>query len=141
MAQIAHILHIEAPIDRVFEKITTRSGLQAWWTNEVEGSDTPGGVLKFRFSGNALCDMQVEAQEPPHRLKWQCIDGHSEWIKSVVYFQLKESDGLTRVHFRHDGWRETTEFMAQCNFSWGRYLESLRQLCEKGKGSPYVSDK
>ncbi|MBI3259882.1 MAG: SRPBCC domain-containing protein, partial [Ignavibacteriae bacterium] len=57
----------------------------------------------------------------------------------IFTFDLDENDGKTRVRFSHSGWPEQDDFYANCAFSWGRYMESLRQLCQTGRGEAYGS--
>ncbi len=73
-------------------------------------------------------------------LKWECVAGPEDWIGTTIQFQLDDNDGKTRVRFNHDNWKTTDDFYASCSFSWGRYMESLRQLCQTGKGQAYGSE-
>ena len=58
----------------------------------------------------------------------------------VLTFQLSESAGKTLVRFEHAGWKNANDFFAGCTFTWGRYMESLRQYCQTGKGEAFGSE-
>ena len=137
MEKIQHLFHIDASTAKVFEAISTVKGLQCWWTHQTEGDAQPGGVLIFRFGEYGGMDFQVESVEPDQKLSWVCVDGPTDWIGTRVDFYLDTNENKTRVKFSHSLWREQNDFMAQCNFSWGRYLSSLRDYCETGTGKPF----
>ena len=137
MPTITHVFHIDKPQEEVFEKLITVEAIKAWWTEDTVGTDGPGGELTFIFNGTPLCTMKVVDQTAPNRLEWECIKGYPDWVGTRVTYELSQNDGKTKVFFTHSGWAEQTEFFAQCNFSWGRYMVSLRDLCEKGKGDPW----
>ena len=67
---------------------------------------------------------------------WHCLEGDPEWIGTDISFDLEEKDEETILRFTHT-WREITEFYAHCNFQWGKYLVSLKEYCETGKGFPF----
>ncbi len=73
------------------------------------------------------------------RVVWKCIDKDHPWYQHEYIFQLDENDGKSRLRFSHDGWEENDDFYASCCFSWGRYLESLRQYCQTGNGQAFGS--
>ncbi|HRH62982.1 MAG TPA: SRPBCC domain-containing protein, partial [Bacteroidia bacterium] len=56
---IKHLFHIHVPKTKVFEAITTISGLRNWWTVETSGEAALGGIIQFRFSTNGGPDMKV----------------------------------------------------------------------------------
>jgi uncharacterized protein YndB with AHSA1/START domain len=136
MASIKHLFHIAAPQQQVFEAISTIEGLQNWWTTVVTGSSEPGGVLAFRFNGMGP-DFKVTGISAGLSLSWECVAGFDDWIGTVITFHLDRNEGKTRVRFEHANWAETGDHYAACSFSWGRYLESLRQYCEAGTGTPF----
>ena len=71
------------------------------------------------------------------RVEWECVEGHEEWTGTTLRFDLEPLDGATRLRFTHGGWREASDYMAACNYHWGRYMASLKALCESGRGHPY----
>ncbi len=71
---------------------------------------------------------------------------HINGPKEEVYNALTSIDGLSNwwtVHTSGEatpGWKEENDFFGACSFSWGRYMESLRQLCQAGKGEAFGSE-
>jgi len=140
MADIKHLLHISTPRQKVYEAISTIDGLKNWWTLQTTGESKPGGDIDFRFGNYGGPTMKVTALKPGESVQWECTKGFDDWVGTNLSFTLDENEGKTRVRFNHNGWREANDFFAGCSFSWGRYMESLRQLCETGKGAPFGSD-
>ena len=134
---IKHLFHIDAKNKEVFKAISTIEGLSKWWTVETTGTSNLDGIIKFRFAENGGPDMQVKEIIPNEKIVWQCIESPHGWKDHTFTFLLDNNDGKTRVRFSHDNWQEVDDFYAICSFSWGRYLESLRQLCQTGKGTPF----
>ena len=64
MVDILHKVGIKSSsLDKVYKALTTREGLSAWWTNDTQGKNKVGGVLKFRFDGGGF-DMKVLELQP-----------------------------------------------------------------------------
>ena len=139
MAGIKHLLNINAPAQKVYEAITSINGLSNWWTVQTTGDSAPGGIIQFRF-GELGNDMKVIGLKPNELVSWECVDGFPDWIGTKINFRLEDKDNKTAVHFDHFNWAEENDFFAGCSFSWGRYLESLRQLCQTGKGAAFGSE-
>ncbi len=139
MVSIKHLFHINASKEKIFEALTTIKGLSGWWTATTSGDSKVGGLIQFRFGDFGGPDMQVKELKPGESVIWECVGGPEEWTGHIFSFHLDTNDGKTRVRFEQSGWKETSDFYASCNFSWGRYMESLRQYCQAGKGEAFGS--
>ena len=140
MADILHRAGIRSSAQQVFRALSEQAGLAGWWTKDVTASAEVGAIDKFRFGDRGFCEMRVLELSPGRRVKWECLDGASEWIGTELTFDLKEENGATVVLFAQRGWREPVEFMHYCSTKWATYLVSLKLLCETGKGTPYPDD-
>ncbi len=136
MASIKHLFHIASQQQQVFDAIATIPGLQSWWTTDLTGSSETGGILAFRFNGMGP-DFKVTGKSGDNSVSWECVNGFPDWIGTTITFHLDQNEGKTRIRFEHAGWQETGDHYAACCFSWGRYLESLRQYCQAGTGAPF----
>ena len=139
MISIKHLFHINASNEKVYEAITTINGLSNWWTKQTSGETNPGDTIQFRF-GEGGPDMKVIELKQKELVAWECVAGVSDWIGTKFHFHLDINDQKTRVRFEQSGWKETGDFYASCCFSWGRYMESLRQFCQTGKGEAFGSE-
>jgi hypothetical protein len=127
MASIKHLFHIDASKEKVFEALTTIEGLGSWWTNKTTGNTKLGGIIEFRFGDYGGPDMKVKEIKANESVTWECVGGSEDWLEHIFSFE-------------QFGWKETGDFYASCNFSWGRYMESLRQFCQTGKGEAFGSE-
>lgn len=144
MVDILHRVGIKASLDEVYRALATREGLAGWWTTNTQGASKVGEVLKFRFSsgGKELggFDMKVLELQPGKQVLWQVVDGPAEWIGTKISFDLKQEGDFAIVLFKHQGWKEPSEFMHHCSTKWAIFLMSLKSLAETGKGAPSPND-
>jgi uncharacterized protein YndB with AHSA1/START domain len=137
MPAIKHLLQINASPANVYEAITTPKGLSSWWTTKTKADAIVGSVAEFWFADRYHDKMYVVSLDKNKQVEWECIDGDKEWIGTRVRFTLNPKDGGTELFFWHYEWKKETDFFASCNFHWGRYMKSLKDYCETGKGDPY----
>ncbi|UCG62075.1 MAG: SRPBCC domain-containing protein [Candidatus Zixiibacteriota bacterium] len=137
MPDIKHLLTIEAPASKVYKAITDEKGLAGWWTEETKAEPTVGSIAEFRFGERYLNRMRITDLVPHKKVTWECIEGDKEWIGTRFVFDLEEREGKTVTRFAHADWRADTDLYALCNYHWGRYMVSLKNYCETGKGAPY----
>jgi uncharacterized protein YndB with AHSA1/START domain len=140
MPDIKHLFTIKAQADTVYAALSRIEGFKAWWTTEVSGEEKQGGILRFGFEKEYFNKMKVISLKKEVRVAWQCSDGPPEWIGTRLSFDLSaDKDKNTIVSFSHDGWKEASDFYANCNYQWGHFMRSLKLYCETGKGTPYTS--
>jgi len=142
---IRHRIGIKASIAKVYEALSTVTGIARWWTREVTGESNVGSAFQVRFlNGDGVCigsmDIRVESLQPDSRIQWCFESGPAEWIGTNVTFALKQEGEQTIVLFSHDGWREAVEFTAHCSMKWATFLLSLKQEVENGQGLPSPGD-
>jgi uncharacterized protein YndB with AHSA1/START domain len=145
VVDIVHRIGIKAPATKVYEALSTASGVAGWWTVDTTGTASVGGTLQSRFlheDGKELghMDYEVTRLEPNREVRWRFIDGPPEWIGTEATFHLTEDGGMTILVFGHGQWKEPVEFMAHCSMKWAMFLMSLRVLVETGKGKPAPGD-
>lgn len=134
---IKHLFHISASRAEVFNAIRSVNGLSQWWTSQTEGGENLGDTVQFDFGDMTGPTMKIVKLDTNQELTWECIESPHGWVGNKITFALDENDGKTRVRFSHEGFPEQDDFYAICSFSWGRYMESLRQLCQTGKGEGF----
>ena len=137
---IKFLFHINASKEKVFEALTTINGLKHWWTTDTEGDSSAGGIIKFRFADAGGPDMKVSEINPFDMVKWECIESPHGWKGHLFSFKLDENEGKTRIRFSHDGFIDNGDPIAMCTTGWARYMESLRQYCQNGKGESFGSE-
>ena len=156
MANIRHALIIGAPAEKVYHAITTQAGLRSWWTPDT--TTEANNIFRFPFGPTYFKEMKVTTLKPYEEVKWTCIAGADEWIGTTLSFKLDEGDQqtisnahpeilgqlqqnnnslVTLLRFQHDGWKKETPMHAECNYTWGQFLRSLKLYCETDRGTPW----
>jgi uncharacterized protein YndB with AHSA1/START domain len=140
MADIRHRVGINAPQQQVYAALATKEGLADWWTRDVQGDPTPGGMLRFSFFGSADLGAVMKVAEliPERRVEWHCAQGPEEWVDTTLTFDLKpEEGGEIVLLLTHAGWREPVEFMHHCSTKWAYHLLGLKERLESGALTAY----
>jgi uncharacterized protein YndB with AHSA1/START domain len=140
MVDILHKVGIKSSPRNVYDALATREGLSGWWTTDTQGDGKVGSVIHFRFGDRGFIDMKVLELEPAKRALWEVVAGPPNWIGTKISFDLARDDDLTIVLFKHQGWKEPSEFMHHCSTKWALFLMSLKSLVETGTGAPYPDD-
>jgi uncharacterized protein YndB with AHSA1/START domain len=140
MPDILHKVAAKSSPHDAYRALATREGLAGWWTTDTQGSFDVGGVIKFQFGDRGFIEMTVLEREPAKRVLWQVSGGPGEWIGTKVSFDLAPEDDFTVVRFKHQGWKEPSDFMHHCSTKWAVFLMSLKSLLETGKGAAFPND-
>jgi uncharacterized protein YndB with AHSA1/START domain len=137
MSAIKHLLYINASPARVYQAITTQKGLSSWWTTKTKADAIIGSVAEFWFSDKYHNKMYIVRLDINKYVEWECLDGDKEWIGTRLKFMISPQEKGAMLQFWHYEWKNETDFFAACNYHWGRYLKSLKDYCENGKGEPF----
>jgi len=137
MSNISLKIGVAANQEQTLKALNTTEGLSKWWTNDVSGETSEGGVILFRFGEGGL-DMQV-TNDTNDGIAWKCIAGPDEWIGTEVVFTLKD-ENETVIYFQHKGWEEENPFHYHCSMKWATFLLSLKQYLDEGIGQPFPDD-
>ena len=140
MHEITHRIGIKAAPEKVYQLLTTNSGLSKWWTNDVSGAAGVGSIIKFRFNGGGP-DFCVSELIPNKLVRWQHSGDMPEaWMGTELVFNLQAEGDQTFVRFSHINWSSSTDFMAHCSTKWAVFMLSLKEYAETGKGRPFPND-
>ena len=135
---IVHGIEIHADPKIVYDTISTRSGLAAFWTPDVQGDETVGGELTFGFSGAPVrLPIRVARLEPPTEIVWDCPGGFPYWEGTSVAWSLRSSEHGTKVVFRHAGFPddEPEYDFGSVSLTWALIVARLKEVIEGG-GEP-----
>lgn len=142
---IIHRVGIQAPVQKVYEALSTVDGIAGWWTEHTSGISQIGKTIVVRFLSSdgkeiGSMNMEVKALEPGKTVHWTFIAGPEEWIGTEAVFNLHQEGDYTIVLFGHKNWREAVEFTAHCSMKWAIFMLSLKGFVETGKGRPSPND-
>lgn len=159
MPNIHQEVLIGASVEKVYNAVTSHEGLSAWWTPGTSAKAEVGSVARFPFGPKYCKEMEIMKLRPNELVEWNCIAGDDQWIGTTLTFAFKDGDKhffqksryelggqleqqgnfilATLLIFHHDNWRDYTDMYAECSYTWGQFLRSLKLFCETGKGKPY----
>jgi uncharacterized protein YndB with AHSA1/START domain len=158
MPNIRHNLLIGASAEKVYKAITLEKELSAWWTPNTTAKAEVNSVARFPFGNDYYKEMKITELQLFERVKWNCIKGDGEWLGTNIFFTLissnkknlldtnpevlgqieqQSSEEATLLVFQHDDWKDYTPMFAECSYTWGQFLRSLKLLCETGMGRPW----
>ena len=135
---LKHLFHINAPVDRVFKAITVIDEMKSWYTTEISGKSEINQLINFKF-GTIDFIVKVTELEVNKKIGWECVETTLPFVGHIYTFELDENDGKTRIRLTEHGFEEQDDMYANMNFSWGKYLESLRQFCQIGLSEAFGS--
>jgi hypothetical protein len=56
-------------------------------------------------------------------------------ISGQMEQQINEE--VSMLIFQHDDWKDYTQMFAECSYTWGQFLRSLKLLCKTGTGRSF----
>ena len=135
MHQIEHLLHINAPLNKVYEAIKDVENIKQWYTTDIV--DNLDNTKTFKW-GEMFLIAKCNAIEN-EKITWEFLESSMPIESLFMTYELSENEGKTRVRFTYGNFSEKSDFYANQNFSSAKYLESLRQFCQTGNGEAFGS--
>ena len=139
--EIWHEIHINAPLNAVYQALTDVKQLAHWWTTDTRGKSVLGGKLEFGFHGHFVAEMVVITLCPDEQVRWRVTDRSiPDWVNTEIQFVMFRDDGKTYLHLHHSKWHEDADMFPECSMHWAIYLLSLKEFVETGRGRPHPYD-
>jgi uncharacterized protein YndB with AHSA1/START domain len=138
MADLKHVVPINASADQAYAAVATQAGHRKWWTADTHIEERVGGKAEFGFEhGRMVFRMRIEKLDPGRCVIMRCHGDDPEWNGTTLTWDIIKNDtgdDLT-LRFVHSGWREVTDFCTSCNSMWGNLMFRLKDSVEgKGRG-------
>ncbi len=135
--EIKQELIVSAPIETVWNAITSAKELSEWFGDSAEVDLKPGGSASFGWSEyDAVVKAVVETVERPHKFayRWaaQKADVLDETNSTVVEFELTTTDDGTLVQLTESGFSTLPEDVRLSSFrenksGWEVELDHLKE--------------
>lgn len=135
MHQIEHLLHINAPLNKVYEAIKDVENIKQWYTTDIV--DNLDNTKTFKWGEMFLIAKCNEIEN--EKITWEFLESSMPVESLFMTYEISENEGKTRVRFTYGNFSEKSDFYANQNFSSAKYLESLRQFCQTGNGEAFGS--
>jgi uncharacterized protein YndB with AHSA1/START domain len=143
METITHTITITVPPAQTFEAFSSLGGMRSWWTNAISGNPDKGGELKLEIGMNRHIVFSVSALKKNVCMTLTGISSNfpegEEQIGTAITFKVAtNASRTTNLTLTHEGWKEKTASYKAASKKWMTSLESLKKLCESGKGDPEI---
>ena len=77
MATIHHQVLINAPVEKVYQAISTADGIGTWWDKQTRTETDRGPVLEHNPGPeHGVVKLRVVELVPNQRIEWECISTH-----------------------------------------------------------------
>lgn len=142
MVEIILALPINGKKEEIYDALTTKVGLSSWWTKDVKTEAKIGSTSEFGFYGHtAIHYMKITNLDPSTEIKWICEKSPiEEWNNTEISFSIKDLDPKNpfspNLHFVQSGFKSTDKNFGAFNYNWAKFLTSLKNYVETGKGTP-----
>ena len=125
------------PPERVFEAISTPTGLDQWWTKTSAGEPRLCAEYDLVFGPGYGWRAKVTRCEASAELELELVEAHEDWLGTRVGFALAADGDATAVRFRHTGWAHANAHYRHTNYCWAMYLRIMGRAIEHGESVPY----
>ena len=139
MIPIKLLMHINSTKEKVFKALTESNELSKWYTTVVNGKFELNEIISFEFINFAKFKFKVIAIIQNESIYLEIVESEFDNVGHIMKYDLDENDGKTRVRYTYEGFDEMDDSYANMNYSSAKYLESLRQYCQTGKGEAFGS--
>ena len=139
MIPIKLLMHINSTKEKVFKALTESNELSKWYTTVVNGKFELNEIISFEFVNFAKFKFKVIAIIQNESIYLEIVESEFDNVGHMMKYDLDENDGKTRVRYTYEGFDEMDDSYANMNYSSAKYLESLRQYCQTGKGEAFGS--
>jgi uncharacterized protein YndB with AHSA1/START domain len=139
MIPIKLLMHINSTKEKVFKALTESNELSEWYTTVVNGKFELNEIISFEFVNFAKFKFKVIAIIQNESVYLEIVESEFSNVGHIMKYDLDENDGKTRVRYTYEGFDEMDDSYANMNYSSAKYLESLRQYCQTGKGEAFGS--
>jgi uncharacterized protein YndB with AHSA1/START domain len=138
LPDILQALPIGAPIERVYDAITTPAGLDEWWTLRSSGEPREGAEYTLYFGPEYDWRARVTRATASSEFELEFTRADDDWRGTRLGFRLQPRDaGGTWLEFRHTGWPEANDHYRISSHCWAMYLRILRRFLEHGERVAY----
>lgn len=139
MIPIKLLMHINSPKEEVFQALTEADKLSKWYTTSVSGEFNLDEIIAIEFINFAEFKFKVISLTRNESVHLEVVESKFDNVGHIMKYDLDENDGKTRVRYTYEGFSDMDDSYANMNYSSAKYLESLRQYCQKGNGEAFGS--
>jgi len=125
-------LTIKAPIEKVFQAVSTPKQLINWWPLKCKGTPEIGGEYNFYFAPEYDWIGEVSKLDPNNNFYIKMTKSDADWNETTFGFDLKKDNNHTQLSISHLGWTKCNSEYKSSSFCWAMLLKGLKDYLEKG---------
>jgi uncharacterized protein YndB with AHSA1/START domain len=119
--------------------LTTKSGINGWWTDVAKVPFTIGGTIELTFPGMPRAFDFELVDRSDDRVEWLSKSFPPPWAGTRMTWRISDNpDGPgTRIVLRHDGWTDDNPAIGIVTVGWGQMFANLKRYVESGTPDPF----
>ena len=135
MPDVVFRFDVDAPPQTVLAALTTREGIQGFWTSRAEVPAAVGETLRLGFAiAPAPFDLRLE-QADERTVIWRTETFPPHWVGTTVRWDVEQREGGATVGFAHAGFGDADE-AGSVAYTWGQIMVQLKRYAETGRPDP-----
>lgn len=138
MYTIYHDLNINSSKAKVFEAISTETGMNNWWTLKCNGQFKKGELINLNFTDKFDWYAEITDFNSNEFIAFKITKATEDWMPTSFGFLLTEvHSNETTVEFYHKNWKEISKEFRVASFCWASLLSQMKQYIEQGIITPF----
>lgn len=129
---------IDAPVEAVWEALSTGEGMARWFAPTARVNPGEGGSVFVSWGGGVEGEGRIEVWEPNRRIAWSEPLGSDQPIRFLVDFVLEAREGgTTKLRMVHSGFGEGSDWDEQYDATkagWTYFLFNLGWYLVRHRG-------
>ena len=121
-------ISIEAPVDQVWEALTTSRGLASWFAESAEAQTGLEAPVSLSWGKDMTWTTHIKAFEPEKHLRWSDPPYEEGGLPMAVDFFLHAEGGQVRLRLVHSGFGEDENWDEQYDGTEAGWLFFLYNL-------------
>jgi uncharacterized protein YndB with AHSA1/START domain len=131
-------LTIDAPVEAVWEALSTSEGMARWFAPTARVEPGEGGSVFVSWGGGIEGTGRIDVWEPNARLAWSESYGSDHPVRFLVDFELEaRHGGTTKLRMVHSGFGEGADWDEQYDATkagWTYFLFNLAWYVVRHRG-------
>src|SRR5581483_1901306 len=107
------------------------NNIPGWWGVTFTGNaEKQNDKFIIKMGEEAFFNFTVTEVIPDKKVVWQVTDCYmpwytdkKEWANTRLIFDLNENNGVTEVHFKHEGLTPDVECYKDCEPGWTHWIQ------------------
>lgn len=126
---------IDADPGTIMKALTTRDGIERWWSRPVEGSPgEDGGDFRISFPDVPQPFEFNVTREGDRAVAWKTLEFPPWWADTTIRWRVddREDGPGSQLHFAHEGYDPANPIIPVVTPAWAQFIFGLKEQLEQG---------